>query len=82
MNNESSWKECLETCSSLRITPDKPKAKSLIETAKGRVQFLTEIEIKENNANYIYENYYSSVLEILHALLLLKGYKVGNHICL
>lgn len=82
MNQESNWDECLETSSSLKVTPDKFKAKSLTDTAIGRNQFLAEIEIKENNANYIYENYYSSALEMLHAIILLNGYKVGNHICL
>tara|TARA_Y100000310_G_scaffold345862_1_gene471716 strand:+ start:27704 stop:28012 length:309 start_codon:yes stop_codon:yes gene_type:complete len=37
--------------------------------------------IKEDNANYIFEGYYSSALEILHSLLLKDGYKVSNHIC-
>lgn len=37
MNEESSWEECIETCSSLKVTPDKFKAKSLIDTAIGRI---------------------------------------------
>lgn len=82
MNKESTWEECIESCSSLSISPDKAKAKSLVEIALGRKQYLHENEIKEHNANYIFEGYYSSVLELLHALLLLKGYRVINHICL
>ncbi|MBS3124185.1 hypothetical protein J4437_06160 [Candidatus Woesearchaeota archaeon] len=82
MNNESSWNECLETNASIKVTPNKAKVMSLIDTAKGRVQFLTETNIKESNANYIFENYYSSVLELMHALILMQGYKVSNHICL
>ena len=39
-------------------------------------------EIDEKNANYIFEDYYSSLLEMLHAIVLLDGYKVDNHICL
>ncbi|MDO8643048.1 MAG: hypothetical protein Q7R76_05735 [Candidatus Woesearchaeota archaeon] len=82
MNDESTWEECIESNASLQGTPDRPKVTSLIDTAAGRVQFLTETGIKESNANYVFENYYSSVLELMHALVLLYGYKVGNHICL
>jgi len=82
MNNESNWKECIENNSSLSVSSDKAKAKSLIDTATGRNQYLHENEIKESNANYLFEGYYSSLLELLHALVILKGYKVSNHICL
>lgn len=82
MNKESTWEECIETSASLKVTPNKPKINSLIDTAVGRVQFITETSIKESNANYIFESYYSSVLELMHALVLLHGYKVSNHICL
>ena len=82
MNDQSSWDECIETNAALAVTPNKFKAKSLIETAKGRINFLSEVTIKESNANYIFENYYSSVLELIHAIVLVNGYKVGNHICL
>ena len=78
---EASWNDCLFSDSSIKITPDKGKAKSLIETAEDRIECLTK-EINPKNANYIFEDYYSSVLELLHALLFLKGYKVTNHICL
>ncbi|MFH0701299.1 MAG: hypothetical protein V2A62_02595 [Candidatus Woesearchaeota archaeon] len=82
MNKESDWEECLETTSSVRVSPDPAKARSLIDTAKGRIIFLSENIIKESNANYLFEFYYSSALELLHALLLFDGYSVGNHICL
>jgi hypothetical protein len=73
---EHNWKECLETTSSIKISPDKAKAKSLIDTAVGRNEYLKESKIKEKNANYIFEAHYSSVLEMLHALILLHGYKL------
>lgn len=71
MNRESTWEECIESGSSLNITPDKFKAKSLIDASEGRIKFLSEAIVKESNANYIFENYYSSVLELMHALALL-----------
>ena len=78
---ESSWGECLNCSSAIKITPDKEKAASLIETAEERIKFSLR-ELNEKNANYVFEDYYSSILEMLHALILLKGYKVSNHICL
>jgi len=82
MNRESNWNDCLETFSSVKITPDRAKANSIIETSLGRIEFAEEKEIKENNANYIFEDYYSSVLELMHAITILDGFKVSNHICL
>ena len=79
---ESTWGECLESTSSLKISPDQAKAKSLRDTAKGRVEFLKATSLAESNANYVFEGYYSSALELLHAAVLLKGYKVQNHLCL
>ena len=78
---EASWAECLYSNSSVKITPDKGKAKSLIETAGERIKFSNK-ELNENTANYIFEDYYSSILEIVHAFVILRGYKVNNHVCL
>lgn len=65
---EASWEDCIESNSSTKRTPDKAKANSLIETAEGRINFLFDNEIKETNANYIFECYYTSILEILQAI--------------
>ena len=78
---ESSWDECLNYSSSIKMTPDKEKAKSLVETAEDRIKFSIK-GITEKTGNYIFEDYYSSILELLHALVLLDGYRVINHICL
>ena len=71
-DKESTWEECLENTSSLRVSPDSAKTKSLVETAQGRIEFLKSTSLTENNANYIFEGYYSSALEMLHAFILLK----------
>ena len=78
---DASWGDCLYSNSSLKITPDKEKAKSLIETAEERIKVSVR-DLNEKTANFIFEDYYSSVLEALHALVLLDGYKVDNHVCL
>lgn len=79
---ESTWNECLESNNAISITPDKAKSNSLTETAEGRIEFLSKIIIREENANYIFESIYTSILEILHSKLILKGFKVQNHLCL
>ena len=79
---ESSWEECVETNAAVKVSPDRQKAASLIDTATGRNEYLQGNAITESNANYIFEGYYSSLLEMLHALLLLHGHKMNNHICI
>ncbi len=79
---ESNWEECLETNSSVKISSNISKVKSLKDTALGRIEFLEKNKIDESNANYIFEAYYSSILELMHGIILLEGYKVSNHICL
>ena len=78
----ASWKDCIDQHCALRITPDKPKAKSLTETSKERIKFIETVEVKESNANYVFENYYTSALELIHIITILNGYKIENHICL
>ena len=79
---ETCWEDCLESKSSIGISPDPAKSRSLIETAKGRIEYIKEAEVKESNANYIFENYYTSILELLHAIALSSGHKISNHICI
>ena len=79
---EGSWKDCLESNAALVVSADRAKARSLMETAQGRISFFKKIKINEENASFIFENYYSSVLETFHALVILEGFKVTNHVCL
>ncbi len=79
---EADWNDCLECNSAIEISFDQGKISSLLETSKGRISFLKEQKLKEDNANYIFEAYYSSILELLHALLIKNGFKVLNHICI
>ncbi|MFH1972535.1 MAG: hypothetical protein ABIJ18_03610 [archaeon] len=79
---DDNWNDCIENGSSISVSPNKGKVNSLIDTAKGRIEYLDGDKVNEKNANYIFEGYYSSALELMHSILLLKGYKVSNHICL
>jgi hypothetical protein len=79
---EFSWKECIENNSTIKITPDKQKAESLVAMAKARMEYLKTQEINESSAQFIFENYYTSLTEIIHALVVLNGFKINNHLCL
>lgn len=74
----SNWKECLELNDASKITPDTEKAKSLREIANERIKQIKAIN--EKNANFVFEDYYSSVIEMTHSLALIEGYKISNHI--
>ena len=80
--NEASWNECLESGIAMKITPDRLKAKSLVDTSEARIIFLNENNVSESNARFIFENYYTSAIELIHALTLIAGFKVDNHVCL
>ena len=77
---EASWNDCIYSNSAVKVTPDKEKAKSLIEIAEDRIKFSIR-DLDEKTANYIFEDYYSSILELAQALVILDGYKINNHVC-
>lgn len=78
---ECCWDDCLDSGNSVKVTPDKEKAKSLSETAEERIAQSAK-ELSEKNANFVFEDYYSSVIEVIHSIAVLDGYKIGNHVCL
>jgi len=71
---EKDWSECLEFGKSFRIIPDIEKAKSLLETANERIEQTTK-ELKKENVNFVFEDYYSSIIEIIHGMFPLMGTK-------
>lgn len=77
---EASWNECVEENSAVRTSSDRERAKSLVETADERIILIKEIN--EKNCNFVFEDYYTSILELLQALVLSEGYKILNHVCL
>lgn len=80
--NEKNWGECITEGSAIVSSQDIKKANSLKRTAEGRIAFFDKQEITETNADYIFEGVYTSLIEVLHSLLITEGYKVSNHICL
>lgn len=79
--NEASWNECIVSNSSIKISSDKFRAKSLIGTANQRIRFIKKHPIADEDLKFAFEDYYSSMIEIVHAILSVNGYKVLNHVC-
>ncbi|MBI4144235.1 hypothetical protein HY486_03230 [Candidatus Woesearchaeota archaeon] len=79
---EADWNECLFSGAVVKTSPDAAKAKSLVDTANGRIEYARAKEVNGSDVNYVFEDYYSSALELFHAFLVLQGFNVNNHICL
>jgi len=77
---EQNFQDCIDEGSTKRQTPDNARANSLIATAKERINLIKEIN--EKNCNFVFEDYYTSIMEILQAMCFSKGLNVLNHICL
>lgn len=77
---EKNWNDCLSNKSAKITTPDIRRAESLTETAKDRISLIKEIT--EKNCNYVFEDYYTSLLELLQAIAFKKGFNILNHICI
>ena len=77
---EKDWNGCLINKSAKTITPDIRRAESLRETAKERISLIKEVN--EKNCNFIFEDYYTSLLELLQAIAFKKGFNILNHVCL
>lgn len=77
---EASWDDCVRSSSARKGTADIERAKSLVETSRERIAVINDIDRK--NCNFVFEDYYTSMLEMLQAAVLRKGYLVTNHICL
>jgi len=77
---EANWADCLTNKSAKTITPDIKRAESLIETAKERISLIKKVN--EKNCNFVFEDYYTSLLELLQAGTFKKGFNILNHLCL
>jgi len=77
---EANWDDCIINNSAKIVSLDLKRAESLIETAKERINLIKEIN--EKNCNFIFEDYYTSLVELLQAENFKKGFNVLNHICL
>lgn len=73
------FSEFLEEGIIRKKTPDLVRANSLVNEAEKRKRFLSEmndkIGVSDENANYFIENVYDTLMELIRAKLLAKGYK-------
>ena len=77
---ETNWQDCIINNSAKKISPDIKRADSLIETSRERISLIKEIN--EKNCNFVFEDYYTSILELIQAMTFKKGYNILNHVCL
>jgi len=77
---ETNWNDCINNNSARKISSDVKRADSLVETAKARTRLIKGIN--EKNGNFVFEDYYTSLLELLQAMTFRKGFNILNHICL
>ena len=77
---ETNWNDCIINKSAKTATPDLIRAKSLIETAKERIALIKDIN--EKNCNFAFEDYYTSLLELVQAMAFKRGFNILNHICI
>ncbi len=77
---ETGWVDCLSNRSVKKITPDIHRANSLIETSHERISLVREVH--EKNCNFVFEDYYTSSLELLQAMAFKEGFNILNHVCL
>jgi hypothetical protein len=77
---EANWDDCLFNSSAKSQSPDLKRAESLIETAEERISLIKKTNKK--NCNFVFEDYYSSLLELLQAKCFFDGFNILNHICI
>ena len=59
----------------IKVFPDKEKAKSILEMANSREEFLKEIGKTKAYSTIVPENYYEVIKELCLAIILTDGYK-------
>ena len=75
------FEECLEEGNTVKVSADKNRARSLRSMAEDRLKYLESEKITELNCNFIFEQYYSALIETIHSIALGRGYKILNHLC-
>ncbi len=76
----TNWDVCIKDSIARSISKDVSRAKSLYETAKDRIEVITDVTPK--NCNFVFEDYYSSIMELIQAKCFIEGFNVLNHKCL
>ncbi len=75
------WDECKRDFIR-KVALDPEKIHSLVEMAKKRLKFAKSIKVTEENASFVFDDYYEIIKELLIALMLKKEMRSKNHQCL
>jgi hypothetical protein len=62
-----------------KVKPDLNRSSSLLKEAKKRKVFVRSIKLSDDNANYIIENCYDILLELVRSILFKRGYSSSGH---
>ncbi len=76
----SDWERAIEEGKVIKVSPNPERAKSLAATSSRLLKVIEKIELNKDNGFFILTNYYDVVLELMHALLYKRGYKVLDHL--
>ncbi len=76
---ETNWDDCLNN-KARKITPDLERAKSLLGVAKERMNLFDKVT--KINCNFIFEDYYTSLIEVIQSTAFKEGFNILNHVCL
>lgn len=80
--NKGSWEDCLSEGDVKKVNKDIKKSEALKRTAEKRIKFFESQQLNEDNANYIFEGYYTSIIELIHSIMIKQSYNVLNHLCI
>lgn len=76
------WKNCVIDGNAIKVSVNTERIASLRRSATATLEFVENVKLNENNGSILLKNMYDSVLELMHAYMLSKGYKVLNHLCI
>lgn len=75
------WKNCISEGIAVKVDINRERVRSLCNSAAATLKFVENVKLNDDNASILLKNMYDAILELLHAYILSKGYKVLNHLC-
>lgn len=76
------WEQCIRQELVRKVSKNSELSKSLRKTANDRIkEYAEKCLITDKNARFIVEEYYEAIMEFMHSLLALHGFKCYSHEC-
>jgi hypothetical protein len=79
---EANWGDCIFYKTARAVTPDIARSRFLLKASKERAEYLETLEETDKGINFIFEGYYTSIIELIQSITTLEGYNILNHLCL